>query len=230
MSTNSSSDKKVLAVKAIIRFILSVLILGCFLFIPAGTFKYLNGWIFLGVIFIPMIFTLIILLIKDPELLEKRFKTKEKEKEQKLIQKLGIIPIAIGFLLPGFDFRYNWSNVPLWLVILAAVILVVGYILFTIVMRQNSYASRVIEIQQGQKVIDNGLYSVIRHPMYLAGNIIILASPFVLGSYFALIPMVFYPVLIIFRIKNEEQVLRKELNGYEEYLKKVKYKLIPLIW
>jgi protein-S-isoprenylcysteine O-methyltransferase Ste14 len=177
-----------------------------------------------------MIFVLIYLLIKDPELLEKRFKTKEKEKEQRFIQKIGIAPTIIGFLLPGFDYRFNWSNVPTWLVVIATILVVSGYILFIIVMKQNSYASRVIEIQQNQKVIEYGLYSKIRHPMYLAAIIIMLSSPLVLGSYYALIPMAFYPLIIIFRIKNEEEVLKKGLTGYEEYLKKVKYRLIPFVW
>ena len=230
MSKAANLDKKSLAVKAIIRFLSALLIIGCFLFIPAGTFNYWNGWLFIGSIFIPMISVLIYLLIKDPELLEKRFKTEEKEKEQRFIQKIGIAPTIIGFLLPGFDYRLNWSNVPMWLVVIATILVVLGYILFIIVMKQNSYASRVIEIQQDQKVIDYGLYSKVRHPMYLAAIIIMLSSPLVLGSYYALIPMAFYPLIIIFRIKNEEEVLKKGLTGYEAYLKKVKYRLIPFIW
>ena len=230
MSKTANLNKKSLAVKAIIRFLSALFIIGCILFIPAGTFKYWNGWLFIASIFIPMIVVLIYLLIKDPELLEKRFKTKEKEKEQKFIQKVGIVPTLIGFMLPGFDYRFNWSNVPTWLVIIATILVVSGYILFIIVMRQNSYASRVIEIQQNQKVIDYGLYSKVRHPMYVAAIIIMLSSPLVLGSYYALIPMALYPLIIIFRIKNEEEVLKKGLAGYEEYLKKVKYRLIPLIW
>ena len=230
MSKTANLNKKSLAVKAIIRFLSALFIIGCILFIPAGTFKYWNGWLFIASIFIPMIVVLTYLLIKDPELLAKRFKTKEKEKEQKFIQKVGIVPTLIGFMLPGFDYRFNWSNVPTWLVIIATILVVSGYILFIIVMRQNSYASRVIEIQQNQKVIDYGLYSKVRHPMYVAAIIIMLSSPLVLGSYYALIPMALYPLIIIFRIKNEEEVLKKGLTGYEEYLKKVKYRLIPLIW
>ena len=230
MSKTANLNKKSLAVKAIIRFLSALFIIGCILFIPAGTFKYWNGWLFIASIFIPMIVVLTYLLIKDPELLEKRFKTKEKEKEQKFIQKVGIVPTLIGFMLPGFDYRLNWSNVPTWLVIIATILVVSGYILFIIVMRQNSYASRVIEIQQNQKVIDYGLYSKVRHPMYIAAIIIMLSSPLGLGSYYALIPMALYPLIIIFRIKNEEEVLKKGLAGYDKYLKKVKYRLIPLIW
>ena len=159
MSKTANLNKKSLAVKAIIRFLSALFIIGCILFIPAGTFKYWNGWLFIASIFIPMIVVLTYLLIKDPELLDKRFKTKEKEKEQKFIQKVGIVATLIGFMLPGFDYRFNWSNVPTWLVIIATILVVSGYILFIIVMRQNSYASRVIEIQQNQKVIDYGLYS-----------------------------------------------------------------------
>ena len=230
MPKTANLNKKSLAVKAIIRFLSALFIIGCILFIPAGTFKYWNGWLFIASIFIPMIVVLTYLLIKDPELLEKRFKTKEKEKEQKFIQKVGIVPTLIGFVLPGFDYRFNWSNVPTWLVIIATILVVSGYILFIIVMRQNSYASRVIEIQQNQKVIDYGLYSKVRHPMYVAAIIIMLSSPLGLGSYYALIPMALYPLIIIFRIKNEEEVLKKDLAGYDEYLKRVKYRLIPLIW
>ena len=230
MPKTANLNKKSLAVKAIIRFLSALFIIGSILFIPAGTFKYWNGWLFIASIFIPMIVVLTYLLIKDPELLEKRFKTKEKEKEQKFIQKVGIVPTLIGFVLPGFDYRFNWSNVPTWLVIIATILVVSGYILFIIVMRQNSYASRVIEIQQNQKVIDYGLYSKVRHPMYIAAIIIMLSSPLGLGSYYALIPMALYPLIIIFRIKIEEEVLKKGLAGYEEYLKKVKYRLIPLIW
>ena len=209
MSKTANLNKKSLAVKAIIRFLSALFIIGSILFIPAGTFKYWNGWLFIASIFIPMIVVLTYLLIKDPELLEKRFKTKEKEKEQKFIQKVGIVPTLIGFMLPGFDYRLNWSNVPTWLVIIATILVVSGYILFIIVMRQNSYASRVIEIQQNQKVIDYGLYSKVRHPMYVAAIIIMLSSPLVLGSYYALIPMALYPLIIIFRIKNEEKSVEK---------------------
>jgi protein-S-isoprenylcysteine O-methyltransferase Ste14 len=157
-------------------------------------------------------------------------KTKEKEKTQKLIIKLSIIPFIISFLIPGFDYRFNWSAVPLWLVIMATVIMLIGYGMFFVVIRQNSYASRVIEIQEKQKVIDTGLYSVVRHPMYLSNLLIYLSIPLVLGSFYSLMTMCLFLFVFYFRIKNEEGVLSKELPGYSDYLKKVKYRLIPYIW
>ncbi len=230
MQQNQVPSKTTLAIKALIILLSGILIIGCCLFIPAGTLSYWNGWLFLISIFIPVIIVLIYLLINDPGLLAKRLKTKEKVKEQRLIQKIGIIPVLTGFLLPGFDFRFKWSNVPVWLVVIGVILIILGYVLFIIVIRQNSYASRVIEIQQNQKVIDTGLYSVIRHPMYLAGIIIMLFSPVILGSFYAVIPMIFYAIIIIFRIYNEEEVLKKGLEGYNEYLKKVKFRLIPFVW
>jgi len=230
MRQNSVSDKTTLAIKALLILLTSLVIIGCFLFITAGTFRYWNGWLFLISIFFPVLVVFIYLLINDPELLEKRLKVKEEVKEQRIIQKIGIIPVIIGFLLPGLDYRFDWSNVPMWLVVTGTIFIILGYILFIIVMRQNSYASRVIEIQQNQKVIDTGMYSIIRHPMYLSAIMIMLFSPLVLGSFYALIPMIFYVIIIIFRIINEEEVLKKGLEGYTEYLEKIKYRLIPFIW
>ncbi len=230
MQQNSVPCKNILAIKASLVYLSGIFITGCFLFIPAGTFSYWNGWLFLISIFVPMLFVLIYLLINDPGLLAKRLKTKEKVKEQRSIQKIGIIPVIIGFLLPGLDYRLDWSNVPMWMTVTGTIFIICGYGLFIIVMKQNSFASRVIEIQQNQKVIDTGLYSVIRHPMYLSAIIIMLFSPLVLGSYCALIPMMFYIMIIVFRIINEEKVLQKGLEGYNEYLKKVKYRLIPFVW
>ena len=230
MNQNEELNKKTLAVKALIRFILGLIIVCSLLFIPAGTINYFNGWLYICSNFIPILAAFIYLLINDPELLEKRFKTKEKVKEQKLIQKIGIILVLVGFVLSGLDFRFRWSNVPIWLVGICTILVIGGYCLFIIVMRQNSYASRVIEVQENQKVIDYGLYSKIRHPMYLAAIIIMLSSSLVLGSYYSLIPMLLYVILIIFRIISEEEVLKKGLMGYNEYLKKVKYRLIPFVW
>lgn len=230
MQQNLVPSKTTLAIKALIILLSSLLIIGCCLFIPAGTLSYWNGWLFLISIFIPVIIVFVYLLINDPGLLAKRLKTREEVKEQRLIQKIGVIPVVIGFLLPGFDFRFKWSNVPVWLVVIGVILIILGYVLFIMVIKQNSYASRVIEIQQNQKVIDTGLYSVIRHPMYLAGIIIMLFSPVILGSFYGMIPMIFYAIIIIFRIYNEEEVLKKGLEGYNEYLKKVKYRLVPFIW
>ena len=216
--------------KALVRYLSSLIVIAAMLFLPAGSIKFWNGWLFIAALFLPMLFAWIYLTIKDPELLEKRFKTKEKEKTQKAYVILSIVAFALTFLIPGFDFRYGWSAVPFWLVVLSTVIMFAGYIMFFVVMKQNSYASRVIEIQQGQRVIDTGLYGVVRHPMYTAALIIYGFSPLILGSYYALIPMLFIPALLVMRILNEEKVLTNELPGYPEYMKKVSFRLIPFIW
>lgn len=215
---------------ALIRFGGALVFISAILFIPAGTYNYWNAWLFIILLFVPVLLVLAYLIKKDPELLEKRMNTREKEKEQKLIIKLSIIPFAISFLLPGFDFRYHWSAVPLWLIIICAFVMLLGYGIFFFVIRQNSYASRIIEIQENQKVIDSGLYSVVRHPMYLANILMYLSIPIVLGSYYALLPMFLMSFVFYFRIRNEEKVLIEGLEGYADYMKRVKYRLIPFIW
>ena len=229
-NTAINVDTKKLVRMALIRFGGAILIISLILFLPAGTIKYWNAWLFIGALFIPVILVLIYLIKNDPELLEKRMKTKEKEETQKLIIKLSFIPFIISFLTPGFDYRYQWSAVPLWLVIIATVIMLIGYGMFFIVIRQNSYASRVVEVQEKQKLIDTGLYSVVRHPMYLANVIIYLSIPLVLGSYYSLLVISLFLVVFYFRIKNEEEVLKEGLEGYSDYMKKVKYRLIPYVW
>jgi len=227
--TNIKSKKKIL-VKVLVRYILAFVFIGLLIFIPAGTLDYLNGWMFIAGLIVPMTFTLIYLLVKDPELLEKRIKLKEKEDAQKRYIKLSILLYIVAYIIPGLDYRYNWSNVPIWLVIVALVVMIFGYVMFIAVMLQNRYASRVIEIQDNQKLIDTGLYSIVRHPMYLAATILYLASTIVLGSYYTLIPMILLSFLLAFRIINEEKVLKQGLRGYKEYMEKVKYRLIPFIW
>ncbi len=221
---------KTLFLKTISRYIISIILVGAMLFLPAGTFHFMNAWLFMGILFIPMFFVLIYLVVKDPVLLEKRMRLDEKEKPQKLYVVLSIVMTFLTFMLPGFDFRFHWSSVPITVVIGSAVIVLTGYFLFFLVMRQNSYASRVIEIQQEQKLIDTGLYSLVRHPMYMAATLLFGFAPLVLGSYYSMIPMIFIPVLLIIRLKNEEKVLKNGLKGYEEYMKKVKYRMIPFIW
>jgi protein-S-isoprenylcysteine O-methyltransferase Ste14 len=216
--------------QVIARYILSLLFVCALLFVPAGTLKFWNAWVFILALFIPMFFVMIYLLKNDPELLQKRIKTREKEGPQKVYLVFSIITSVFTYLIPGLDYRYHWSSVPAWLVILATIIMLAGYFLFFTVMRQNSYASRVIEMQNDQKLIDTGLYSVVRHPMYTAGSILFCSTPLILGSYYALIPVLFLPVLLIIRALNEEKVLKSNLAGYEEYMKKVKYRLIPFIW
>jgi protein-S-isoprenylcysteine O-methyltransferase Ste14 len=212
------------------RYFLALLFVGLLVFLPAGTFKFWNGWLFIGALFIPMIFVMIYLLINDPDLLVKRMKTDEKEKPQKIYLILSIIVSTITFILPGLDYRFHWSSVPVWVVILSTVFMITGYLLFFLVMKQNTYASRVIEIQEEQKLINTGLYSFVRHPMYFSATILYAFAPLVLGSYYALIPMVLIPALLIIRINNEEKVLINGLKGYDEYMKKVKFRLIPCIW
>lgn len=227
---NHSVESKKLIRMALNRFGAAIISISLILFIPAGTLKYWNAWLFIGAIFGPVILVVIYLIRNDPGLLEKRMKTKEKEKAQKLIIKLSIIPFIISFLIPGLDYRYHWSAVPLWLVIAATIIMLIGYGMFFMVIRQNSYASRVIEIQEKQRVIDSGLYSVVRHPMYLSNLLMYLCMPLVLGSFYSLITMLFFLFVFYFRIRNEEEVLSEGLGGYSDYMKKVKYRLIPFIW
>jgi protein-S-isoprenylcysteine O-methyltransferase Ste14 len=219
-----------LIIMTITRYLLVLGFLIVLIFLPAGSFKFWNGWVFIGALFIPMIFVMGYLLVNDPDLLVKRMKTREKEKPQKLYLVLSIIVSVITYVLPGLDYRFHWSSVPVWLVLISTVIMITGYILFFIVMKQNSYASRVIEIQEEQKLIDTGLYSLVRHPMYFAATILYGFSPLILGSYFALIPMIFIPVLLVIRIRNEEKVLIGGLKGYEDYMKRVKFRFIPFIW
>lgn len=227
---NLEMPKTKILMQVFIRYILSLIFVSVILFLPAGSLKFWNAWLFLSALFIPMLFVLIYLIIKDPELLKKRIKTKEKEKTQKIYLVLSMITIIVTFIVPGLDFKYHWSQLPDWLVVVATVIMILGYYMFFMVMKQNSYASRVIEIQKGQKVIDSGLYSIVRHPMYLAATILFCSVPIILGSLYGTIPVIFIPFLLIIRIQNEEKVLKENLKGYSEYMKKVRYKLIPLIW
>jgi len=226
----SNKSKWILLKKVLIRYIIAFIFIGLLIFIPAGTIKFINGWIFIAGLIIPMTFTLIYLMVKDPELLEKRIQLKEKENVQKKYIKLSIMLYIIAYIIPGLDFRYHWSDVPNWLVIISLVVMIFGYVMFIIVMLQNRYASRVIEIQDKQKLIDTGLYRIVRHPMYLAATILYMASTIVLGSFYTLIPMILLPFLLGYRIKNEEKVLMEGLPGYNEYMKIVKYRLIPFIW
>ena len=226
--TNQSGNK--LLFKVAIRIIFALVFMGILIFVPAGTMKFFNGWLFIAGLIVPMTFTLIFLYKRDPELLEKRMNIKEKEDAQKKYIKFSILLYIVAYIMPGLDYRFHWSDVPMWLVVVALVIMIGGYAMFIVVMMQNRYASRIIEIQHEQKLIDTGLYSVVRHPMYLAATILYLASSFVLGSYYALIPMFLLPFLLAFRIINEEKVLLQGLPGYEAYMKKVKYRMIPLIW
>jgi protein-S-isoprenylcysteine O-methyltransferase Ste14 len=228
--TNEKELRIKILPKVLIRFSLGFVLFGILIFAPAGTIHFFNGWLFILGFLVPMIFAVTYLLYKDPELIEKRIRMKEKEEAQKKYVTYSLFLFLITYIIPGLDYRYNWSDVPVWLVWLSFIVMIAGYVIFITVMLQNRYASKIIEIQNGQKLIDTGLYSVVRHPMYLAATILYVASTLVLGSYFALIPMLFIPFLLAFRIVNEEKVLLTGLPGYEEYMRKVKYRMIPYIW
>ena len=214
----------------LLKLILGFVLIGALVFLPAGTFNYLGAWIFIAVLFVPILIMGGVMLVKAPKLLEKRLNNKEKEKTQKGVVKLSGLIFIIGFVLSAFDFRFNWSSVPFWLVVLSCILFLLGYILYAEVMRENAYLSRTIEVQENQKVISTGLYGVIRHPMYFATLLMFIPIPLILGSFWGIIPFAFYPVIIIIRIVNEEKVLTDGLEGYSEYKKKVKYRLIPFIW
>ena len=219
-----------LFLNAIVKFLCGLLLVGLLVFLPAGSFAYFEGWLFCVLLFVPMFFAGIVMLIKAPALLEKRLDVKEKRSSQKgVVGFSGLIFIA-GFVLAGLDFRFGWSEVPTAVIIIASIFFVASYILYAEVMRENAYLSRTIKVEENQKVVDTGLYSVVRHPMYAATVILFMMIPLILGSFVALIPFAFYPVLIAVRIIDEEKLLTKELSGYEEYKKKVKYRLIPFIW
>ena len=219
-----------LIISAIIKYIIGVGAVGALLFLPAWTLNYPNGWLFMGLLFIPMLIMGIVMALRAPGLLEKRLNNKEKEKTQQGVVAISGLIFPAGFVLSALDFRYGWSDVPSWCVIAASVLFLIGYGLYAEVMRENAYLSRTVEVQQGQKVIDTGLYGVIRHPMYLATMLMFLPLPLILGSFWGLLPFALYPAVAIIRILNEEKVLRDGLEGYIEYTKKVKYRLIPFIW
>lgn len=222
--------RRKLLLSAISKFIIGLIMISLLLFLPAGTIYYWNGWLFIGLLFIPMFLLGAILLLKAPELLEKRLNNKEKEKEQKQVVALSFLLFVGGFVVSALDFRFRWSNLPLGIVIAAAVILLISYGLYAEVMRENAYLSRTIEIQENQKVIDTGLYGIVRHPMYFATTLLFLSFPIVLGSLAGFVIFLFYPIVLVKRIKNEEVILENGLPGYKEYKQRVKYRLFPFIW
>ncbi len=219
-----------LFLEAIIKFISGVVLVGLLLFLPAGTFSFANGWIFMGVLFIPIFIAGIVMMLKNPDLLKKRLDAKEKEKDQSIVVKLSGLMFLAGFIVAGLGFRFNWYTLPLGISIGGAIVFLLAYILYAEVLRENTYLSRTIEIQENQTVIDTGLYGIVRHPMYSATLLLFLSIPLILGSIFSFIIFLVYPFIIAKRIKGEEDLLEKELDGYKEYKKKVKYRLIPFIW
>lgn len=221
---------KKLFIQAILKFLLGIILVGLLVFIPAGTIHYFNGWLFMGLLFIPMFIAGVVMMIKNPTLLKSRLEAKEKQKEQGLLIKLSGLMFIAGFIIAGLDFRNGWTNVPSIVIYISSLIFLLSYIMWAEVLRENTYLSRTIEVQENQKVIDSGLYGIVRHPMYTATIFLFLAMPLVLGSIISFFIFLIYPVLIIFRIIYEEKFLEKELVGYSEYKQKVKYRLIPFIW
>ena len=219
-----------LLISAITKMIFGIALIGAMLFLPAWTWSYFGAWLFIGVLFVPMMLTGLVLFIKAPDLLKKRLDFKEKEKTQVGGIALSGLMFPVAFILSALDFRFAWSYVPIWLSITSAVLFLVGYALYAEVLRENAYLARTVEVQQGQKVIDTGLYGIVRHPMYFATLLMFLPLPLILQSIWGLIPMALYPVLIIVRIINEEKVLSDGLEGYDAYKTRVKYRLIPFIW
>lgn len=219
-----------LIVNALSKLLAGLGIVMLLLFLPAGTWCYWQAWLFIALLFIPMTLVGIWLLFRQPDLLAKRLNNKEKQTKQKSIVALSGVMFILGFVLCGLDARYAWSDIPLWLIICASVLFLLGYAIYVEVMRENAYLSRTIEVQEGQRVIDSGLYSIVRHPMYSATLLMYLAMPLILGSAWALLVFAIYPLLIIQRIRNEETLLAAELPGYTDYLQRIRYRLIPWIW
>lgn len=219
-----------LILNALTKFIFGIALVGAMLFLPAWTWNYFGAWLFIGVLFLPMLAVGIVLVVKSPELLKKRLDGKEKQKTQRGVVALSGLMFPAGFVISALDFRFSWSRVPVWLSIAAAAAFLLGYVMYAEVMRENAYLSRKIEVQEGQKVVSTGLYGVVRHPMYLATLIMFLPIPLILGSLWGLVVFSLYPVLIVIRILGEEKLLTDELDGYAEYKEKVRYRLIPFVW
>ena len=219
-----------LLLSALIKFTCGLLLVGLLIFLPAGTFAYQNGWLLCGLLFAPMLIAGFVMFFKSPDFLKKRLDGKEKQEKQKGVVAFSGLMFIAGFVVAGLDYRLGWSVMPPWVVITASVLFLLAYMLYAEVMRENAYLSRTIQVEEGQEVVDTGLYGIVRHPMYMATVLLFLMIPLVLGSWFALIPFAFYPVIIIVRLKDDEALLTRELSGYAEYKKKVKYRLIPFIW
>ena len=219
-----------LLLKALIKFAVGLGLVALLLFLPAGTFDYRGAWLFIGLLFVPILILGAVLLVRAPKLLEKRLSAKEKESTQKGVVAVSGLLFVAGFFVAGLDVRYGWTTVPAWATILASAVLLISYGAYAEVMRENAYLSRTIEVQDGQKVIDTGLYGIIRHPMYAATVGLFLAIPVVLGSWWSLLCFAPYPVILAVRIDNEEKILARDLPGYTDYQKRVKYRMIPFVW
>lgn len=222
-------DKK-LFVQAIAKFLLGFVAVGLLIFVPAGSLEYWNGWLLMAILFIPMFIAGIVLMTINPDLLRKRLHAKEKESEQKTVILCSGIMFLCGFVLAGFNYRFGWITMPKWLMIAASVVFLFAYAMYAEVLRENAYLSRTIEVQENQRVIDTGLYGVVRHPMYSMTVFLFLSMPLVLGSPLTFVVFLVYPFILAKRIQNEEQVLERELEGYADYKNQVKYKMLPFIW
>lgn len=219
-----------LLIDALTKFACGLLLVGVLLFLPAGTLGYAGGWLLIGLLFGPMLIAGFVMLFKSPDFLAKRLDVKEKQATQKGVVAFSGLMFIAGFVVAGLDHRFGWSNMPLWVTVAAAVLFLAAYLLYAEVMRENAYLSRTVKVEEGQTVVDTGLYGIVRHPMYMATIFLFLAMPIVLGSWYALIVFAFYPAIIVVRLKDEEELLTRELDGYEAYKKKVKYRILPFIW
>ena len=217
-------------IQALAKFIFGIILIGVLIFLPAGTLSFFQGWLFMGLLFVPMFFAGLVMIFTNPNLLKSRLNAKEKQRDQSIVIKLSGLMFLAGFIVAGLNFRFDWFMLPRGIVIGASVVFLAAYILYAEVLRENTYLSRTIEVQDHQKVIDTGLYAVVRHPMYSATLLLFLSMPLVLGSIYAFLIFLAYPFIIAKRIKGEEEFLEKELKGYREYKQKVKYRLIPFVW
>ena len=219
-----------LLTEALAKFTCGLLMVGLLIFLPAGTLQYTYGWLLMGLLFGPMLIAGFVMAFKSPDFLKKRLDAKEKQGTQKGVVGIAGLMFIAGFVVAGLDFRFGWSVVPTWVVITASVLLLASYGLYAEVMRENAYLSRTVKVEAGQTVVDTGMYGIVRHPMYAVTILLFLMIPLVLGSWYALIAFAFYPAVIVVRLKDEEELLTKELPGYAEYKQKVKYRIIPYIW
>ena len=219
-----------LLINGLVKFSLGLLMVGLLIFLPAGSLHYAYGWLFMGLLFIPMLIAGFVMLAKSPQLLKRRLDAKEKQAAQKGVLAFSGLMFITGFVVAGLDHRFDWSRMPLWVVIAASAVFLLAYGLYAEVLRENTYLSRTVKVEAGQTVVDTGLYGLVRHPMYMATLLLFLAMPLVLGSWYALIAFAFYPAIIIVRLRDEEALLTRDLAGYAEYKKKVKYRLFQFIW
>ena len=216
--------------QAIAKFFMGLILVGALIFLPAGTFSYTQGWLLMGILFVPMFIAGFVMMAKNPELLRKRLNAREEQGEQKAVILLSGIMFLAAFILAGLNFRFGWIVLPSWVSWAAAGIFILAYALYAEVLRENAYLSRTIEVQEGQKVIDTGLYGVVRHPMYMTTLLLFLSMPLVLGSLISFFITLLYIPIIAKRIRNEEKVLEDGLEGYTDYKKRIRYKVIPFIW